>query len=36
MAFSGTRICRPAEEAADSPDPEAALETLTELRAELD
>jgi hypothetical protein len=36
MAFSGTRICRLAEEAADSPDPEAALETLTELRAELD
>ena len=36
MAFSGTRICRLAEEAAESPDPEAALETLTALRSELD
>jgi len=35
MAFSGQRICRLAEEAAETPDPEASLETLTTLRAEL-
>jgi ATP-dependent Clp protease ATP-binding subunit ClpA len=35
MSVSGQRICRLAEEAADAPDPERALETLTELRREL-
>jgi len=35
MSVSGQRICRLAEEAADSPDPERALETLTLLREEL-
>ena len=36
MSVSGRRICRLAEEAADAPDPETALETLTALRDELD
>ena len=36
MSVSGQRICRLAEEAADTPDPELALRTLTALRAELD
>ena len=35
MSVSGQRICRLAEEAADAPEPERALETLTELRKEL-
>jgi ATP-dependent Clp protease ATP-binding subunit ClpA len=33
---SGQTICRLAEEAAEAPDPESALETLTALRRELD
>src|SRR5215212_10122392 len=36
MSVSGQRICRLAEEAADAPDPETALETLMALREELD
>jgi ATP-dependent Clp protease ATP-binding subunit ClpA len=36
MSVSGQRICRLAEEAADTPDPELALRTVTALRAELD
>lgn len=36
MSVSGQVICRLAEEAADAPDPEVALNKLTELRQELD
>ena len=35
VSVSGQRICRLAEEAADAPDPEVALERLMELRHEL-
>ena len=35
MSVSGQRICALAEEAADAADPEAALETLTRIRDEL-
>src|SRR4051794_34494873 len=36
MSVSGQMICRLAEEAADAPEPELALRTLTDLRGELD
>jgi hypothetical protein len=35
MSVSGRRICRFAEEAAEAPDPEIALRSLTQLRGEL-